>query len=66
MRFRYERRSTPERLRKQAENTHYSTFRLYGQEEFSEALRSFLKSLSGPIVRWTDENLMIVCRLDVP
>ncbi len=65
-RFRFDRTSTPERLREQAENAHYSTFRLYEREEFSEALRSFLKRLSGPVVRWTDENLMIVCRSDLP
>ena len=64
--FRYERTSTRERLREQAENSHYSTFRLYAQEEFSEALRCFLRCLSRPVVTWTDENLMIVCRKDGP
>ncbi len=59
--FRYERTSTPERLREQAENAHYSTFSLYTQEEFSEALRSFLGRLAGPVVNWTDGNLMVVC-----
>lgn len=59
--FRYERTSTAERLRKQAESAHYSTFCLYGREEFSQALRTFLRRLPGSVVRWSDENLMLIC-----
>ena len=59
--FWYERTSTPTRLREQAENAHYSTFKLYTKEEFSEALNSFLKSLSRSIVTWSDENVLFVC-----
>lgn len=60
--FRYERTSTPQRLREQAANTHYSTFYLYEPQEFSQALETFLGGLRGSVVRWFDENLMLVCQ----
>lgn len=59
--FRYERSATPQQLREQAENAHYSTFSLYGREEFAEALPIFLGRLSDPLVRWCDENLLLIC-----
>ncbi len=60
--FRYERTSAPQRLREQALNAHYSTFSLYESEEFSEALQTFLGRLTDPVVRWSDENLMLICQ----
>ncbi len=60
--FRYERTNTPERLREQAENAHYSTFCLYESKEFPEALDAFLRQLPGRVVEWCDENLMLICR----
>ena len=59
--FRYRRTSTPARLQQLAEHAHYSTFRLYEPEEFTEALRIFMKRLPDPEVSWTDENIMLVC-----
>ena len=59
--LRYERTATPEQLREQAENAHYSTFSLYGPEEFAEALQIFLRRLPDPLVRWCDENLLLIC-----
>ncbi len=59
--FRYERSATPEQLREQAENAHYSTFSLFGREEFAEALQIFLRRLPDPLVRWCDENLLLIC-----
>ena len=58
--FRYERTAMPDQLREQAENAHYSTFRLYAYEEFRDALDTFLHRLPRHSVRWYDENSMLV------
>ena len=59
--FRYERSATPEQLLEQAENAHYSTFCLYGREEFAAALLVFLRRLPDHLVRWCDGNLLVIC-----
>ena len=58
--FRYERTATPDQLREQAENAHYSTFKLYAREEFRDALDTFLHRLPRHSVRWYDENSMLI------
>ncbi len=60
--FSYQRSSTPERLRAQAEGRHYSTFSLYAPEELAAATDAFVASLSGPEVSWVDEYLLVVAR----
>ena len=59
--FRYDRSATPEQLRERAENAHYSTFCLYGREEFAEAFQVFLRRLPDDLVQWCDENLLLIC-----
>lgn len=59
--FTFQRTSTPERLREQAQHGHYSTFWLYTKREIEQAMDTFLRSLPRPTVTWTDENLLVVC-----
>ncbi len=59
--FRYSRTSTVDRLREQAENSHYSTFCLYDREKFPKDLETFLRRLPGPVVSWYYENLLLLC-----
>jgi SAM-dependent methyltransferase len=58
----YQRVSTRERLRAQAEGRHYSTFCLYQPEELAAATDAFVASLPGPEVSWVDEYLLVVVR----
>jgi SAM-dependent methyltransferase len=60
--FSYQRSSTRERLRAQAEGRHYSTFSLYAPEELAAATDRFVANLPGPEVSWVDEHLMVVAR----
>ena len=68
--FRYRRMSKLEWLMTQARHHHYSTFYLYDEREFEEALDKF----QGNIIRhfkdrnniiWDDENIMLVIRKKV-
>ena len=56
----YQRTSTAERLRAQAEGCHYSTFSLYPPHELRAAIAAFLARLPGPEVCWVDEHLLLV------
>lgn len=58
--FSYPRRSTRERLRQEAEQGRYSTFSLYGPEEFRDALETFLRRLPRTRIEWTEENLLMI------
>lgn len=63
--FRYRRRAGIHRLIAQAKNRHYSTFSLYGQEEFLEALDTFERELlrrykNPAAINWYDENTLLV------
>ena len=65
--FRYLRRSSLDRLNEQARGRHYSTFSLYGAEEFEEALEGFKDEVRGRFVdlkavEWYDENSLVVVR----
>ena len=65
--FRYPRRSSLDRLNEQARGCHYSTFDLYGAEEFEEALEGFNEDVRRRFVNletieWYDENNLIVVR----
>jgi len=60
--LRYRRRSSLERLVEQARSQHYSTFSLYDQDAFEEALAGFRKNVRhrfDDIVEWHDENLLV-------
>ena len=60
--LRYRRRSTLERLVEQARSRHYSTFSLYDQDAFEEALAVFRKNVRhrfDDAVEWHDENLLV-------
>lgn len=65
--FEHRRLAHTKGLVQQARQRHYSTFDLYSEEEFEEALTGFRQRLrraySNPnAVKWTDENLMLVAR----
>ena len=66
-RFRYARQATLYRLVEQARGRHYSTFSLYGAEEFDEALEGFKDDVGGRFknleaIDWYDENSLVVVR----
>ncbi|NOR22324.1 MAG: hypothetical protein GQ476_06540 [Candidatus Aminicenantes bacterium] len=51
----------------QAKNYHYSTFLLYDEREFEEALKKFSKNIAREYkdpdkIIWNDENIMLVIR----
>ncbi|MEE8121737.1 MAG: hypothetical protein V3T55_09420, partial [Anaerolineales bacterium] len=53
----------------QARNKHYSTFSLYGDGEFAEALMLFQEKLQRHIhdlqhIEWIDENIMLTFTKD--
>jgi len=63
--FKYERMASLDRLVEQAENRHYSTFWLYSEREFAEALDDFRRNIREHFtdqnhVRWSDEYLLMV------
>ena len=65
--FRYARQSSLNCLVEQARGRHYSTFSLYGAEEFEEALEGFKEDVRGRFVNleaidWYDENSLVVVR----
>jgi len=65
--FRYRRRAGLDRLVEQARGRHYSTFSLYGAEEFEEALWRFERDVRRRFkdphaINWYDENSMVVVR----
>lgn len=65
--FEYERRATLTKLIAQARNHHYSTFYLYDQQEFEEALGRFeaniVRHFDDPEdIVWHDRNVMLTMR----
>jgi len=68
--FRYTREAKLEWLITQAINHHYSTFYLYDEKEFEEALKKFSKNIAREYkdpdkIIWNDENIMLVIRKNV-
>jgi SAM-dependent methyltransferase len=64
-RFRYLRTASLGHLVDLARNSHYSTFSLYGKEEFASALKGFQRNItlhfSDPEhIKWFDEYTMLV------
>jgi len=68
--FKYKRRAKLEWLVTLATHHHYSTFYLYDEKEFEEALEKFQRNITrhfkdpGNII-WDDENIMLVIRKSV-
>lgn len=65
--FRFPRRAHLDRLLEQARAAHYSTFALYGRDEFETALgtfeRSLLREFDDPArIEWYDENILLEVR----
>ena len=63
--FRYRRMAKLEWLLTQAKNYHYSTFFLYDEREFEEALKKFAENIARDFknpdkIKWSDENIMLV------
>ena len=68
--FKYNRITELEWLVTQAKNRHYSTFYLYDEKEFKEALKEFRENIVRHFknlgrVTWDDENIMFVIRKTV-
>ncbi len=68
--FRYRRMAKLEWLVTQAKNYHYSTFLLYDEREFEEALKKFPENIARDFkdpdkIIWNDENIMLVIRKNV-
>ena len=66
-RFRYQRRARLDRLMDQAHNRHYSTFSLYEDREFDEAMVIFERRLRDRFadldqITWCDENILFHVR----
>ena len=65
--FRYQRRARLDRLMDQAHNRHYSTFSLYEDGEFDEAIAIFERRLRDRFadldqITWHDENILFHAR----
>ena len=65
--FTYERKATLEWLTTQATHHHYSTFYLYNEIEFKEALNKFQEDIAQHFknpdnIIWNDENIMLNMR----
>jgi hypothetical protein len=65
--FKYARVDSLENLVEKARNHHYSTFCLYTEEEFNQALLEFQRKLSNEFddpnrIRWHDENVLYVLK----
>ena len=63
--FRYLRTASLDQLVNLARSSHYSTFSLYGKEEFSSALKGFQRNITQHFgnpehVKWFDEYTMLV------
>lgn len=68
--FKYKRTAKLEWLITQAADRHYSTFCLYDEKEFEEALKQFQLNItlhfkSPDNIIWDDENIMLVIRKNV-
>jgi ubiquinone/menaquinone biosynthesis C-methylase UbiE len=68
--FKYKRRAKLEWLVTQATHRHYSTFDLYDEKEFEQALKKFQRDITHHFkdldnIVWDDENLMLVIRKNV-
>jgi ubiquinone/menaquinone biosynthesis C-methylase UbiE len=68
--FRYRRMAKLEWLIKKAMDHHYSTFFLYDEKEFEEALKKFPENIARDFkdpdkIIWDDENIMLVIRENV-
>ncbi len=69
--FRFKRTASLTHLINQAKRKHYSTFSLYSESEFSDALNGFKRAVESHYtdherIDWNDENVMIVFRKNVP
>ena len=65
--FKYKRMARLEWLIEQATHHHYSTFYLYDQKEFEQALQKFQRDITihfknPDSIDWNDENIMFVIR----
>ena len=65
--FNFRRSASLKQLIHRAKRKHYSTFSLYTDEEFNNALKVFrqklLSNFSDPEqIEWTDENVMLIFR----
>lgn len=65
--FRYPRRAGLDRLIEQARNRHYSTFSLYGDDEFDRALATFEARIRRHYddlddIVWRDQNILVHAR----
>jgi ubiquinone/menaquinone biosynthesis C-methylase UbiE len=65
--FKYARADSLENLVEKARNHHYSTFCLYSEEEFDQALLEFQRKLSTEFddpnrIHWYDENVLYVLK----
>ena len=65
--FKFGRIASLNHLINQARNKHYSTFSLYGDDEFKQALILFREALQRNFrdprhIEWIDENVMLTCR----
>jgi len=65
--FKYKRIASLEWLIEQATHHHYSTFFLYDEKEFEEALREFQENITihfknPDSIIWNDENIMFIIR----
>lgn len=65
--FRFPRTSTLDRLTEQARTRHYSTFALYDEREFEDAVATFEREVCGEFedpgqIEWSDENVLIEAR----
>jgi ubiquinone/menaquinone biosynthesis C-methylase UbiE len=68
--FKYKRRATLEWLITQATHHHYSTFYLYNEMEFEEALQKFQGNITHHFknphnIIWDDENIMLTVRKNI-
>ena len=68
--FKYKRRAKLEWLVTLATHHHYSTFYLYDEGEFEEALKKFQGNITQHFkdpdnIIWNDENIMLVIRKNV-
>jgi ubiquinone/menaquinone biosynthesis C-methylase UbiE len=64
-RFRYQRTASLGHLVNLARNSHYSTFSLYGKEEFASALKGFQRNITRHFsdpehMKWFDDYTMLV------
>jgi ubiquinone/menaquinone biosynthesis C-methylase UbiE len=65
--FKYKRRAKLEWLMTQVTHRHYSTFELYDEREFEQALKKFQRDITQHFkdpdrIIWDDENIMLVIR----